>query len=130
MIVVDSSVWIGLFADVSNPQIETFRSIRDRTRILVGDVILLEVLRGARSDRLAMRIETELRKFDLAAMVGPTLAVRAAANYRQLRSRGITISKAVDLIIATYCIEHDHQLLHRDRDFDHFEQHLGLRVLR
>ena len=30
-----------------------------------------------------------------------------------------------DLIIGTYCIEHGHQLLHRDRDFDHMQQ-LGL----
>jgi hypothetical protein len=36
----------------------------------------------------------------------------------------------VDLLIGTYCIWEDAELLHRDRDFDAMEQHLGLRVLR
>jgi predicted nucleic acid-binding protein len=36
----------------------------------------------------------------------------------------------LDLIIATYCIERGHVLLHEDRDFDPFERHLGLKVWR
>jgi predicted nucleic acid-binding protein len=32
-------------------------------------------------------------------------------------------------MIATLCIEQGHVLLHNDRDFDPFEQHLGLRVV-
>jgi hypothetical protein len=32
--------------------------------------------------------------------------------------------------VATRCIESDLLLLHSDRDFDAFEKHLGLRVLR
>jgi len=40
----------------------------------------------------------------------------------------VTIRKTADLIIATYCIERGHTLLHDDRDFDPIEEHLGLRV--
>lgn len=36
--------------------------------------------------------------------------------------------KAVCLI-ATWCIENDHELLHTDSDFDGYEKHLGLRVV-
>lgn len=50
---------------------------------------------------------------------------RAAAHYRTLRAGGITVRKTIDVIIATYCIEHGHQLLHDDRDFEHFRP-LGL----
>jgi predicted nucleic acid-binding protein len=39
--------------------------------------------------------------------------------------RGITIRNTVDLIVGTYCIEHHHRLLHRDRDFAKMEA-LGL----
>ena len=61
----------------------------------------------------------------LQATQTPDLAVRAAAHYRTLRSRGITIRKTIDVIIATFCIEHGHHLLHDDRDFEHFRP-LGL----
>lgn len=42
---------------------------------------------------------------------------------------GITIQKAADLIIASYCLQHKHELLHSDRDFAPFEHHLGLKVV-
>ena len=127
MIVVDSSVWVGLFANVTNPQVDALLQIADRARILVGDIVLLEVLRGARSEKAARQIETELRRFDVVQMLDPQIAARAARNYRVLRTSGVTIRNTVDMIIGTYCIEHGHQLLHRDRDFDKMQQ-LGLQV--
>ena len=56
----------------------------------------------------------------------PGLAITAAANYRFLRARGITIAKLADLIIGTFCIERGHTLLHSDRDFEPMERLLGL----
>ena len=53
-----------------------------------------------------------------------------ARNHRALRSRGVTPRSTIDTIIATFCIAEGHDLLHCDRDFDPFERHLGLRVLR
>ena len=53
----------------------------------------------------------------------------AAANYRKLRGLGVTVRKTVDLVIGTYCLEHKHELLHSDRDFDVMETHFGLRVV-
>lgn len=127
MIVVDSSVWISVIANAELPQVASFLAISDRSQILVGDVILLEVLRGARSERSARLIEEDLRRFNLVRMIDAAIASRAAANYRLLRARSITIRNTVDLIIGTYCMQHGHQLLHRDRDFDHMQQ-LGLQV--
>ena len=60
----------------------------------------------------------------------PAIALAAANNYRFLRARGITIRSSIDCLIATYCIETGTALLHNDRDFDPFEEHLGLRVVR
>jgi predicted nucleic acid-binding protein len=127
VIVVDSSVWIGFFANVLTPQVEVLASISDRTQILVGDLVLLEVLRGAQSEKAARRIEADLRRFDVARMLDVDIAAKAARNYRTLRGEGITIHNSVDLIIGTYCIEHDHHLLYRDRDFDQMRR-LGLEV--
>ncbi|MBI4921718.1 MAG: PIN domain nuclease [Devosia nanyangense] len=125
MIVVDSSVWISHFANVLHFEVTSLRAIHKTETILIGDLIVLEVLRGARSERDASYIESELSLFDSAVMLNPDIASKAARNYRSLRAKGITIRNTVDLIVGTYCIEHRHRLLHRDRDFAHMEQ-LGL----
>ncbi len=129
MIVVDSSVWIAKLRGLRNEATMLLESIDDLRQILVGDVILLEVLQGARSDAKARTIERSLRSFRIEAMMSPGLSVKAAANYRLLRSRGFTIRGPLDIIIGTFCIEHSHVLLHSDRDFALMEEHLGLKVL-
>lgn len=45
-----------------------------------------------------------------------------------VRKQGITIRKTIDTMIATYCIENELLLLHSDKDFQPFQQFLGLQV--
>ena len=97
---------------------------------LVGDLILLELLQGARDDGHAARIERNLRQYPIVSMLDEALAVQAARNYRILRARGITVRKTIDVIIGTFCITGGHSLLHDSRDFNPMEAHLGLRVVR
>jgi predicted nucleic acid-binding protein len=127
VIVVDSSVWISHFSNVLHPEVEILRRLHDVETILVGDVILLELLKGAQSDRAVRMIEAELSDFDQVSMVDGDIARRAADHYRFLRARGITIRSSIDLLVGTYCIAHGHELLHRDRDFGHMQQ-FGLQV--
>jgi len=98
-------------------------------QILVGDLILLEVLQGARDEVTATRIERSLRTYQSATMCDATLAVRVARNYRLLRERGVTVRKTIDMIIGSFCIEGNHGLLHDDRDFEPMATFLGLRVV-
>ncbi|MGO4869630.1 MAG: PIN domain nuclease [Roseiarcus sp.] len=129
MIVVDSSVWIANLRDEGSEAVAKLRAIYDPDTILVGDIVLLEVLQGARGDAHAARIESSMRNFAVESMLGETLAVRAAAHYRFLRERGVTVRKTIDLVIATFCLERGHILLHDDRDFDAMAAHLALRVM-
>lgn len=94
----------------------------------MGDLILLEVLQGARDEGHAARIEGNLRRFQVVPMLDDKLAVQAARNYRMLRGIGITIRKTIDVVIGTFCIADGHSLLHDDRDFDPMVRHLGLQV--
>lgn len=128
MIVIDSSVWIAEFRNETTPSTVFLRSIEREDTILVLDLVMFELLQGARDNAHANRIERNLRQFKIAPAAGHDLVVRAASNYRHLRSRGITIRKSIDVIIATFCIENDHLLLHQDRDFQPFAEHLGLRI--
>jgi predicted nucleic acid-binding protein len=84
VIVADSSVWVGHLNNQPTPQVRHLRSLVGRTAILVGDLILLEILQGLRDDREAALVERALRRFEVAPMLDPDLAVRAAANDRLL----------------------------------------------
>ncbi len=57
MIVVDSSVWIANLRNATNEATRKLRAVGDEDQILVGDLILLEVLQGARDEMDAARIE-------------------------------------------------------------------------
>ena len=128
LIVVDSSVWIDFFNGRETPQTGKLLSLMGNEPLVVGDLILCEILQGARTESHARTLEVELRKFEMVAMLNPDLAVVAAKNYRALRSQGITIRKTIDLVIGTFCIAHQHTLLHDDRDFGPMETHLGLKT--
>ncbi len=62
-------------------------------------------------------------------MVGRSIALASARNYRALCARGVTVRKTIDMLIATFCMENGHRLLHADRDFDAVAKHLGLHTL-
>jgi predicted nucleic acid-binding protein len=126
MIVVDSSVWISHFSNVLHDEVVRLRNIARPSEIVVGDLILMELLRGARSDRHAEAIAQRLGLFDAQQMLDQHLAVTAARNYRYLRSRGVTVRSSIDVIIGTFCIERGYSLLQRDRDYLPMHKYLGL----
>jgi predicted nucleic acid-binding protein len=129
MTLVDSSVWIDQFNQVPNPAVDRLRALVTEGPLLVGDLILCEVLQGFRSEAQAQLVERALGQYQTVALSSPELAIKAAANYRLLRRRGITIRKTIDIIIGTFCIERGHALLHSDRDFEPMERFLGLQAV-
>jgi len=128
VILVDSSVWIAQLRGLRTSATAKLEAEARLQPLLIGDLILLEVLQGARNEEHAARIERALRQYSLVQLLGSDLAICAARNYRTLRGLGITIRKTADIIIGTFCIENNHALLHDDRDFAPMEQHLGLMV--
>jgi predicted nucleic acid-binding protein len=128
VILVDSSVWIAHLRGHRTAVTAKLEAAASREPLLIGDLILLEVLQGARDESHAARIERELRRYALVPLLDGDLAPRAARNYRKLRELGISIRKTAGIIIGTFCIERRHVLLHDDRDFSPMEEHLGLRV--
>ena len=127
MIVVDTSVWINYFNGKRTTETELLDLVLGKEAVAIGDLILLEVLQGFRSDnefKVAKKYLAELQQVD---MLGTDMALKAADNYRKLRKKGVTIRKTADTIIASYCIENKLPLLFSDRDFLPFVNHLKLR---
>ena len=128
MIDVDSSVWIAVIRGIATPQSMRLRAMANMADILLGDIVLLELLQGAQNEGHAANLQKRLSAFNVVSMLSPEIAIKAAENFRRLRSKGITVRKSADLIIGTYCMEHGHSLLHADRDFNPMAEHLGLRI--
>lgn len=128
MIVVDTSVWIANLRDQPLAVVRRLRDPAITDDILVGDIVLTEVLQGARNDVHAAALENALRQFPVVAMVGDAIAAKAAYNYRKLRGVGFTMNKIADLFIGTYCIEHGHHLLQCDAGFQPMTSVCGLRL--
>jgi predicted nucleic acid-binding protein len=129
MVLVDSSVWIAFFRNEATAQAEWLDKNLEVEGLVVGDLILAEVLRGFTDDRgfnEARRLLGQLVQVNLG---GEEMAIEAARNFRKLRSRGVTVRGTIDVLIATSCIAEGFRLLHNDRDFDGFEEHLGLQVV-
>ena len=128
MIVVDSSVWIDFFHGVSTPEVERLDGLLGVTPLAIGDLILVEVMQGFRTDQDVATARQLFRSLALLPMLGGSNAWKAAENVRQLRRKGITVRKTIDGIIATACIEANLPLLFSDRDFQPYVDHLGLEV--
>jgi len=130
MIVADTSVWIDYVKGIIAPHTDLLDYELLNDRIVTGDIIIAEFLQGFRDDKdyeKARQIMDSLVYYDF---LGYKNAYKTAENYRTLRKHGITVRKTVDVIIATFCIENDFELIHNDHDFDPMESILGLRVRR
>lgn len=129
MVIVDTTVWVDYFNGQQHPQTDWLDEQMDRQRFGLTSIILAEVLQGATSDRDARRLESELLRLEVFDNLTAAVAIAAGRNCRTLRASGHTPRKTIDVLIATFCIEGGHALLHRDRDFDPFERQLGLLVV-
>jgi len=129
LILVDSSVWIDYFNGSYTWQTNFLDSCLSRLPIVMGDLILIEVLQGFRSDRDYKMAHSFLSDLPFRQMGGYNVAIQSAHHYRTLRKAGITVRKTIDIIIATFCIIEGLPLLHDDRDFDPISVHFPLKII-
>lgn len=129
MILVDTSVWIDLFAGHETPHVSTLESaIVSGEDLCICGLVLTEVLQGIRDDKDHTRTNEVLSRLLYLPMERETFMF-AADIYRGLRARGITIRNSVDCMIAAVCIEHGAALLHNDRDFARIASQFDLVII-
>jgi predicted nucleic acid-binding protein len=127
MILVDTSVWIDYLNGNANKYTDKLDAALFEGEVIIGDLILLEILQGIKSDKDYKRVKTMLNSLNQYEMLGHAAVEKCATNYRQLRKNGITIRKTTDVIIATFCIDNRLPLLFADKDFIPFVKSLGLK---
>ena len=129
MIIVDTTVWVGYLRGTRTPHVDWLDDQLTSERLGLTDLILCEVLQGITTDRQFHAVQEQLLELEVFETGGVGLAVEAALNYRRLRAAGRTVRKTIDCLIATFCLLEGHALLHNDRDYDSFEDVLGLKVI-
>ncbi len=127
MVLVDSSVWIDYFNGVPTPETDRLDALLGQEVVATGDFILVEVLQGIRNDSDFRAVKRALSEFPSFDLLGRERADRVAMRYRRLRRNGVTIRKAVDVVIASFCVDEGIPLLFSDRDFLPMVKYLGLK---
>ncbi|MFW6255517.1 MAG: PIN domain nuclease [Candidatus Sumerlaeota bacterium] len=130
MVLVDTSVWIDFFANHPEPHVIALKKmIETGEDLCLCGITLAETLQGIRSER-AYRKTKDYFEILIFLEMRKAIYEQAAAMYRSLRKKGVTIRKPVDCLIASVALENDLALLHNDRDFDHISQHFKLQTIR
>lgn len=116
MTLVDTSVWIEVFRR-SRPLDLT--AVVELDEIVTCLPVVQEVLQGFRDER-AYRLAREamLSLPTVESPLASDVVLEAVGLYRAARSRGLTVRSSIDCLIAACALQHDLDVLHRDRDFD------------
>lgn len=128
--IVDTSVWIEFF-DASESPADRWLTERIGTdsRIVVPEVVLMELLIGTTDESRAALRRQRLQRFAIEPLAPIRDAEDAAAIHRQCRRRGQTVRSLIDCQIAAMAMRLDEPVAHRDRDFEVMAEHCGLRTV-
>ncbi|MGH2357676.1 MAG: type II toxin-antitoxin system VapC family toxin [Candidatus Limnocylindria bacterium] len=129
MVVVDSSAWIEFLRGTGSPVHLTLRRmLAENAELATTEVVVMEVLAGARDEAHRSALRERLLAFPVLALRGLADYEAAAELYRSCRSRGATVRRLVDCLIAIPSIRAGASVLHADRDFDQIARCAPLRI--
>ncbi len=129
MILVDSSAWIEfLRATGSLVHLRLRSALEEKAELASTDVIVMEILAGARDDADRDRLRRLLYGQRFLAVEGPADYESAAELYRVCRKGGETPRKLTDCLIAAVAIRNEVELLCEDADFEVIARHAPLRL--
>jgi predicted nucleic acid-binding protein len=126
VILIDTSAWVEFLRDTGSAVCQRVDAILDN-EIATCPPVRMGVLAGARDEQHLRDLGGLLARASLLS-TEPTDYEEAAALYRACRSRGETVRKLIDCLIAATAIRTDVALLHSDGDFDVLARHSPLQV--
>jgi len=122
MVLVDTSVWVDFFRGIQSPQANHLATLfTNEENVCVSGIIVTEILQGIRFEKEYKRVKALLGDVVYLATLRETY-VLAADLFRTAQTKGITIRKTIDCLIAACAINHQVPILHKDADFDKLKQ--------
>ncbi len=129
MTLVDTSAWVEYFRATGGPVHRSVRRLLDEdATVHTTDVVVMEILAGARDEEHLYQLRRLLARCDYVAVEGLTDYESAAALYRACRRAGETVRAVTDCLIAAVALRADVTVLHADRDFEILARHAGLQA--
>lgn len=129
LILADSSAWIEyLRGTESDTHLQLRELVTEGGRVATTDVVLLEVLGGARSAHEHEQIQSLLYACEYLRSGTPSDFEAGAAVYRACRRGGDTIRALSDCVIAAVAVRCGAAILAKDRDFEAIARHVELEL--
>ena len=129
--IFDSSVWIdylrGVRSDKTN-LLDLKLDVYDTVDVHLCPPIFQEVLQGIREDEKYDMIRDLLFSSQFLNLDPYYVSEKGSDIYRKLRSKGITIRKPNDCLIAAFAIHFNLEVVHKDKDFDKIAKHTSLKI--
>lgn len=126
MILVDTSAWVEFLRGTDSPVCDAVDRLLDNN-LASCDAISMELLAGARDERQLAQLRGLLARTTVLPTT-PADYELAAALYRSCRTRGETVRKLIDCLIAAVAVHADAEILHADADFEVLARHTDVRT--
>jgi predicted nucleic acid-binding protein len=129
LILADSSAWIEyLRATESDTHLQLRELVSEGARVATTDLVLLEVLAGARTQERRDECRGLLYACEYLRSSPPLDYEAGAAIFRACRRGGETIRALSDCVIAAIAMRCKAAVLTRDRDFEAIARHVELEL--
>ena len=128
MILADTSAWVEFLRATGSDANLRLRALIEGDQLATTDVVLMEVLAGARDDGHRDRLRALLARCQFVPIAGPRDYEDAADIYRACRQAGHTVRALTDCLIASAAMRAGLSVLHADRDFDAIARHVPLEI--
>jgi predicted nucleic acid-binding protein len=128
VILADTSAWVEFLRATGSEANLRLRGLIEGDQLATTDVVLMEVLAGARDDGHRDRLRALLARCQFAPIAGPRDYEDAAEIYRACRQAGHTVRALTDCLIASAAMRAGLSVLHADRDFDAIARHVPLEI--
>lgn len=124
MILIDTSAWIEFLRNTGSPACEQVQSAL-LGEFATTDPIRMELLAGARDEQHLQQLRRLLAR-GVNLRIRPLDYDQAATLYRQCRTRGETVRKLIDCLIAAVAINNGAAILHQDTDYEVLKRYTPL----
>lgn len=130
MILVGTSAWVEFLRATGSPTHHRLRSlIAEDAPLASTDVVVMELLAGARDEGRARELRRLLLRFDHLPTEGLGDYERAAGLYRRCRQAGETVRSLSDCLVAAVALRAGVPVLAWDRDFAVMARCVGLELV-
>ena len=127
-IVIDTSIWIDYFNTIISEKTNAADKLLENKSVIILPVILQEILQGIREKETFDSVKGLLLSLEFFQFNVIETAIDTASLYRFLKTKGVTIRKPNDCLIAVICINNNIPLLHNDKDFDNIARYTSLKI--